>query len=544
MQYQFMKTIYMKCGFSDNIYMDTKVFDGEVNVLIQKINIPSFLEKMGIGMITNRTYRTVLRNLKNIKKYCINDRGNFKERNDKDVKKIFGVETLTPVNLRYCIFTYFLITETRLFQDNIEECISCAKLYKDIMMSAGYTYEQDVYPYMEDYIRAYVLRTNQGLDIYQGLLADWDKYSDLIKEDLDNDLILPYIDENRQLTFEQWQDIIDSGLEQADNEKRTRNSMILMQRKMEDFICDESKRGKKEIRLVFSSDIIHSVRNTEKRRTWYMFRMLSVIIEHQIDMVVESLEDYRADQLGANEAVKAAIDACWLEKGKEEGIDNVYATWSQIGQNLNIVEEVPIEKIEKALRMSRINIAKMGSDYDYYFDGVYTDFDEKEEKRKKRNKGYAFATYKMRRGLYDETDEDVAIQERTAERGLKGILSGRGGVSREMLLLTVLISLASGVKIAKNYVTNHVLFNSRFSRVYDKYSAFDNYFCETFDALYDTFDSASNSFAIEILKKRSGLLEEEYIYEPMYTLDSLEEKKKDETGIAIFHDILFGKKVM
>lgn len=547
MWYQFMTTVYSKCGFAMNTFMDSEEFGVEAKNLIQKINAGTILKKTGLKPISNRSYGKLLNNLKKIKKSCIDENGKFKARDDKDVKKHFQAEILTPVDKRYCLFTYFLITETKLFQDNLGKCVSYEQLYKDLMTCGGHMYDQEVYPYMEDYIRAYILKSNQGLDIYQGLLDSWDEHCNLMKEDedSDSDLILPYITEKRILTYEQWQEIIDAGLEQVDNEKRTRRSMSLIQGQLTEVVRDESKKGQTDISVVFPKEIIHSVKNTEKRRTWYMFRMLSNIIEHQIEDILDTIEDYREGQPDAKQGVKKAIEACWLEKGKEEGVSSVYATLSQIGQNPSLLNQVSIDEIRRALYSARINVAKLGADFDYYFDGVYVDFDDEEtERRKLRSKGYAFAGYTMRYGLYSDANEEVTIQERTAERGIKMILSGEGKVSREMLMLTALVALALGVKIGKEYVKDHILFNCRFSREYNPYSVFDNYFLEVFDQLYEKVDSDDNSDSIEILKKKSGLLEAEYIYEPMYTIDSLEEKKNDEKGIAIFHDILFGKKVV
>lgn len=85
------------------------------------------------------------------------------------------------------------------------------------------------------------------------------------------------------------------------------------------------------------------------------------------------------------------------------------------------------------------------------------------------------------------------------------ILTGEGersSVSRELLLLFVLLAKFYGVSFEDDYLGKHILGNSRFSPILDEENRFDAFFketcddiadCKTFVEKVDTISAAANA---------------------------------------------------
>lgn len=548
----------------------------------------------------------MLDNLVYLNKECIDDMGKFKARDDEAVRKLFGAETLTPIDIRLCLYAYFLITETSLY--NEEACESYVSLYIDIMESGGHAYYPELLPYMNDIILYIVLKKELQLNKYIKLLDNWEAYQE--KNTISAGLELPHLDgKAKQMSFLEWEDIVNKGHEPggADDEKATRRSVNYILEQLGHILAKDIENCT-DIEEIFDLKILKSVANTEIRRKWYLIKMLYVVVKRQIKNILELLKKYQRTYVQdayIYERLRQALGECWLERKKDEnqalgeccleckedensGSLSDYS-WKEIGSRKRLLKNCKIEEVERALYGSFIDMGKIARAYDAAFDGsgfaMFCHGLENEEKRKENGlrdhelenratdqinhvilnaeqMGAAFAPYEVRSHMYSDPEywyEDEKINEQVREIvkrassyfGLRALLYEKRKVSREMLLLTVLLSIANDVDIQREYITDHILFNGRFPemKLTDEQGK-ENQHCTVFDEYFiELFKNLKNEKSLDskkrTLRAKCGELEQEYLFESMYTIDDLKnEAGSPDDGIAIFHEILLGKRVM
>lgn len=211
-------------------------------------------------------------------------------------------------------------------------------------------------------------------------------------------------------------------------------------------INDEMKDWSKNSDLM---PTMQKIVNTEARRRWYFCKLISDIVERQKE---------------------------------DKSLDELYS-WISYGN---------------------INASGITAAFNDYFDGITNDF---------YGEMSAMAHIKVRLSRMQE-EEDKSENNRHCLPTFTELVRNSDPsdrkriVSRELLLMLVLLAMVYGVDIDKEeYVQQHVLYNSRFGiDFYD--SRFDNFFEKTFDELATEKDAQKR---VAILKKNAGEFEKFYL---------------------------------
>ena len=262
-----------------------------------------------------------------------------------------------------------------------------------------------------------------------------------------------------------------------DNSAQTRRSISYINANMNQW-------GNPAIR----TSIIETTLDTEIRRRWYFCRIIGFILEHQIQELREATPE-------SGEVLK---ERCWLDDDQK-----------------------------------RIVLDKITNAFNFYFEGMNWD---------DAHYACAMGRLKIRNRVHGKTEDPAE-----ADQDLYELRCGRDTinaliqqneyvhnpkrerelpfnrkVSRELLLMTVLLAGVFGVMIDMNYVKNNILFNSRFGNEF-RDTFFDRYFLETFEKIRkeDIFEVRAR-----ILKEASWTLEEHFLDE----------------GVAVFQRALLAKR--
>lgn len=418
-----------------------------------------------------------------------------------------------------CMTLMFVVIENEL---NIDKEESYLELYEDICESAGCKYalmRMDNKSDMTELILYYVLKTHQGFDIWAGLSKDW-------KERKETAYALNFEMDN--LTTKNFKEVcerIKAGLDETGME--TKNSLDIITENMNGIIADPTRLGKTKLEEVFNQEVILHVCDTGKRRQWYLYRLLSLVVIGQIEKFCRDIQIWQMDA-SMKEQLKKELKECWLTDIGLGKTNEMGRPLSKIAEYIDEYKEVSSEKWKEYLMSRRLNYTKVIHVFNELFDGglVFNDYVidglEDDEIKEDLEKGEAFAPFEARAVRHGMDVEEKPYELRRMEVIFKEILTGEREVSREFLLLVVLGIKALGVaNIQLPYINENLLFNCRFgTELLD--TPFDEYFIEVFESIEEMCS----------LKERVNRLR----------MDSWDfEDSCLEEGYAVFHDILFAK---
>lgn len=418
-----------------------------------------------------------------------------------------------------CMTLMFVVIENEL---NIDKEESYLELYEDICESAGCKYalmRMDNKSDMTELILYYVLKTHQGFDVWAGLSKDWKKRKETayaLNFEMDN------------LTTKNFKEVcerIKAGLDETGME--TKNSLDIITENMNGIIADPTRLGKTKLEEVFNQEVILHVCDTGKRRQWYLYRLLSLVVIGQIEKFCRDIQIWQTDA-SMKEQLKKELKECWLTDIGLGKTNEMGRPLSKIAEYIDEYKEVSSEKWKEYLMSRRLNYTKVIHVFNELFDGglVFNDYVidglEDDEIKEDLEKGEAFAPFEARAVRHGMDAEEKPYELRRMEVIFKEILTGEREVSREFLLLVVLGIKALGVaNIQLPYINENLLFNCRFgTELLD--TPFDEYFIEVFESMEEM---CSLKERVNRLRMASWDFEDSCL----------------EEGYAVFHDILFAK---
>lgn len=418
-----------------------------------------------------------------------------------------------------CMTLMFVVIENEL---NIDKEESYLELYEDICESAGCKYalmRMDNKSDMTELILYYVLKTHQGFDVWAGLSKDWKKRKETayaLNFEMDN------------LTTKNFKEVcerIKAGLDETGME--TKNSLDIITENMNGIIADPTRLGKTKLEEVFNQEVILHVCDTGKRRQWYLYRLLSLVVIGQIEKFCRDIQIWQMDA-SMKEQLKKELKECWLTDIGLGKTNEMGRPLSKIAEYIDEYKEVSSEKWKEYLMSRRLNYTKVIHVFNELFDGglVFNDYVidglEDDEIKEDLEKGEAFAPFEARAVRHGMDAEEKPYELRRMEVIFKEILTGEREVSREFLLLVVLGIKALGVaNIQLPYINENLLFNCRFgTELLD--TPFDEYFIEVFESIEEM---CSLKERVNRLRMASWDFEDSCL----------------EEGYAVFHDILFAK---
>ena len=418
-----------------------------------------------------------------------------------------------------CMTLMFVVIENEL---NIDKEESYLELYEDICESAGCKYalmRMDNKSDMTELILYYVLKTHQGFDVWAGLSKDWKKRKETayaLNFEMDN------------LTTKNFKEVcerIKAGLDETGME--TKNSLDIITENMNGIISDPTRLGKTKLEEVFNQEVILHVCDTGKRRQWYLYRLLSLVVIGQIEKFCRDIQIWQTDA-SMKEQLKKELKECWLTDIGLGKTNEMGRPLSKIAEYIEEYKGISPEKWEEYLMSRRLNYTKVIHVFNELFDGglVFNDYVidglEDDEIKEDLEKGEAFAPFEARAVRHGMDVEEKPYELRRMEVIFKEILTGEREVSREFLLLVVLGIKALGVaNIQLPYINENLLFNCRFgTELLD--TPFDEYFIEVFESIEEM---CSLKERVNRLRMASWDFEDSCL----------------EEGYAVFHDILFAK---
>lgn len=418
-----------------------------------------------------------------------------------------------------CMTLMFVVIENEL---NIDKDESYLELYEDICESAGCKYalmRMDNKSDMTELILYYVLKTHQGFDVWAGLSKDW-------KDRKETAYALNFEMDN--LTTKNFKEVcerIKAGLDETGME--TKNSLDIITENMNGIIADPTRLGKTKLEEVFNQEVILHVCDTGKRRQWYLYRLLSLVVTGQIEKFCRDIQIWQTDA-SMKEQLKKELKECWLTDIGLGKTNEMGRPLSKIAEYIDEYKEVSPEKWEEYLMSRRLNYTKVIHVFNELFDGglVFNDYVidglEDDEIKEDLEKGEAFAPFEARAVRHGMDAKEKPYEIRRMEVIFKEMLTGEREVSREFLLLVVLGIKALGVtNIQLPYINENLLFNCRFgTELLD--TPFDEYFIEVFESIEEM---CSLKERVNRLRMASWDFEDSCL----------------EEGYAVFHDILFAK---
>ena len=418
-----------------------------------------------------------------------------------------------------CMTLMFVVIENEL---NIDKEESYLELYEDICESAGCKYalmRMDNKSDMTELILYYVLKTHQGFDVWAGLSKDW-------KDRKETAYALNFEMDN--LTTKNFKEVcerIKAGLDETGME--TKNSLDIITENMNGIIADPTRLGKMKLEEVFNQEVILHVCDTGKRRQWYLYRLLSLVVIGQIETFSRDVKKWQTDA-SMKEQLKKELKECWLTDIGLGKTNEMGRPLSKIAEYIDEYKEISSEKWKEYLMSRRLNYTKVIHVFNELFDGglVFNDYVidglEDDEIKEDLEKGEAFAPFEARAVRHGMDAKEKPYEIRRMEVIFKEMLTGEREVSREFLLLVVLGIKALGVtNIQLPYINENLLFNCRFgTELLD--TPFDEYFIEVFESIEEM---CSLKERVNRLRMASWDFEDSCL----------------EEGYAVFHDILFAK---
>lgn len=490
MNYRFTRKIYELCDYGnkqelwkrDSVMQCAESIVRQYNEIVKK-DVFVTLKKVDV-----KAFIKLVKYLEGFQLFRVDKSGQIREQEELYVNKKLNYSEYCAWTKEECLYLCWVLKETGLYEGE------CVTLYEELLDIMGQEYNPLEFSNVEDVLLSLVLQTDQGFSAYYHLLQDWMKE----EKDEQGSLRLPYAQSIQKLTLTQWKQIVDAGMEIVDNVQSTRVSMATLESEFNAILRSGFFDGKQGIHDIFSESFCEKIVNTNARRKFYFFRILLRIMEKQMEDIIQAMEEYRATNgCKGTRKIEELISDCWFEKVKNTG-NHSDIPWSKFAEGFKKESALTIEQIREDFWNSRIRPSSIARAFNESFS----------------LHGYAFEK------MLDDDNQEAARN--VAPRIQKLLMEPKQKISREMLLLSVLLARANGIdnQMDLNYVQEHILYNSRYLKKLDvKGNEIDGYFVY----LMDEFDEIPGS------------------EERMKLLRNVSEDLTWEISENVFHDILYNK---
>ena len=458
MNYKVTRKIIESCDLTnleqDEVQESAKRIAREYNEIVETDAFPS-LRKVDV-----KTFEKLKKFVKGFQLFRMDKDGNILEQEALYVNKKLNPSDICSFSKTELLYLCWVLKEAALYKENV------ADLYGELLKIVGLEDTSLLFSNVEDVALNLVLQTGQGFWSYSHLLRDW------MEKEEQGSLILPYAKNINKLTLEQCKNIVEAGMVEADNIHATRVSMATINSEFNAVFLGGIYDGTQGIHDIFTKSFCEKIVNTEARRKFYFFRILLRIIEKQVEDIKVSIEEYcNGNSKVGTQKIEELVSNCWFVKVKEAG-NHSDIPWSKVAEGprkvIRLASEpaeegkITLEQIEEDLWNSRLRPSSIAKAFNDAF-SIH---------------GFAF-----------EKESEDGTGRNVAPRIQKLLLEPSQKISREMLLLTVLLARANGIdeQMDMDYVREHVLYNSRYSKQLDEkrneIDAYFKYLMEEFDEI-------------------------------------------------------------
>lgn len=516
MNYSFVRIIYEHCDYGNKRtqWNQSEAMNCAERVALQWNEIVEKEAFATLKKVDAKSFVKLTKYLEAFHLFRVDKNGVIKEREELSVNKKLNRTEYCSWTKEESLYLCWVLKEDGLYEKD------CLTLYVKLLKVMGEEYNMLEFSNVEDVLLSLVLLTGYGFSEYCHLLNDW------IREEKDEvgegTLKLPYADDIKELTFAQWKKIVDAGMEVVDNVQATRVSMTTLENDFNALLYSGIYDGKKGVHEIFSEDFCKKVVNTNARRKFYFFRILLRIMEKQKEDILQALEEYcKGDSKVGTKKIEELVSNCWFEKVKSASKHSniVYhcdIPWSKIAEG-------PRKVISLENESDDIVENKLDEEKKITLEQVREDFENSRIRpssiARAFNEAFSLHGYAFEKSINDDNQEPAR---NVAPRIQKLLLDGKQKISREMLLLSVLLARANGIdrQMDLNYVKEHVLYNSRYLKKLDEQgNEIDGYFVYMMNE-FDKLTSVDDR--VRLLKKVS-------------------ENLTWEISENVFHDILYNK---
>lgn len=491
------------------------------------------------------------------------------------------------------LFLFMWLVENEYISDNFNI------VYEELLYLLGYDYKPALYETVEDVILYLVLKTNSGYKELCDLFNDWNKCKTNYKPNLD----ILYPESEKDFTYNYLlSTVLRNGF--FEDKQKTRISLSSINEKLNDVI-KTNQITSNHIEKVISSETIQLILDTNRRRQWYFLRIIQKTIANQIDEFTELYkEQYEKKTKGILKTALAhmfldvgdkknkeigqlindilnycyTIDECETIKDK---LKNIPISITRIYHAFNMVFDKYVSEYdgyqdlyskEDIARLRRIGVGDrdlditeiLAQDRETAFlkkSGLVPYIFAPKENRKQRHiikidyEGVNDELIDYYEAVYDEySKQELFTEDGRYVNTYNKLLNGhnRKGmiqplflkekiVSREMILLTIILSKVYDMEWSKGEVLGSVMYNCRCSMDFQDRNPFD-VFC---NSVFENVNSIGRFDSYVIENRRNYVSDLAWEMEAVYLkLDGSAESKKDiDDGVAIFNTILKGGKV-
>lgn len=322
---------------------------------------------------------------------------------------------------------------------------------------------------MEDAILYFCLASEQSWYTWVDLLREWRQ---LRKED---DLWKQKHQQWKTMSYAQFKHWVEQGTEAGEgNGRKTQSTYQEADRKLQEHIQEYCKNRKKKVKLaqIFPQDIRNTLENAKWRRTWYLYRLISMGIDQQKRQILDAMETWRRwGGARAEKEFRKAVNDCWL-KTNYTRIRKLLTEEKKCKEAKEMLEgylfscPITVEHIVREFNIclceATVSVfAKPKFRLGYYL---------QEDKQPRTREEQALVNYMV--CLYFNSQKDLERIMKKEEVSFLGgmrnaapfckVLSGQVPATKELLLLTALVVREQGCsEITYNYIWNQMMKNCR-----------------------------------------------------------------------------------
>lgn len=311
----------------------------------------------------------------------------------KDLKHWYDIpEKRQIVKMKEVVFWTFFLKKASLCKGN------AYKLFERFLNSIGSDYCLSNCEDIQSAILYYVLNYKKEIEIWAGLLNNWNaikkeyseeeivdlKYLDSEEGEESNKekeehsmLCLNFEKQIRSLSYNNLSLFLDGGLvsekegeliqgKLSSVERHTNNSIT----QIDNILSDEMKDmgGSTNVKDVLGINLIIHVFNCQKRRKWYVFRMFQRIIDVQINEFISIVDEYQKKYVElCSKWREYATDIVEFYAGRQEFYGKRIGTtrdfnikrgtsWSTIKEDFSLIDEIDIDYIIKNFEKNKAEI--------------------------------------------------------------------------------------------------------------------------------------------------------------------------------------------
>lgn len=338
---------------------------------------------------------------------------------------------------------------------------------------------------MDNAILYFSLATQQSWKNWIDMQAEWSEYRG------NDDEWHRKHTEWRSLRYSEFKERVRKGL--SESTMQTQNTYQEADKIIAEIIdtYNNEKKGGNEVRKVsevFPVNIQKVMENAEWRRTWYLYRMICMVIDHQVETIIRNTKIAKASHHKLDEErLRIAIDRCWLRTNYAEIQNKILSvTDEEMEALLRVYFDNRILTAENIVHVFNESLGGSGEvvfvQAKYRFMHHFSELIEEylNDPKKRLHRAVIHEYFKSDEELKEAWDGELTGNERNAYLLCK-VMSGEIVTSKEFLLLVALIVKKQGCReMNLDYVCNHILKNCRFDIELDEENVFDNFFENTF----------------------------------------------------------------